>query len=289
VPLATKQQIHAVIVNYNAGAWLLESAGAVLASDPDLHLTVFDNASRDDSLDSLASIHEPERLEIVRHPENIGFGAACNQVLLGRPEGFFLIVNPDCKVDPDCVQRLSRTLEAYPKAGIVGAVIRDLDGGEQRACRRRRPTPMRSAVSMLALEWTGAEGVNLTSALPDEPTELDAVSGALLMVRAECFVQLNGFDTEYFLHCEDLDLFERACKAGWTVMIDPAAGASHAKGVSQQGRRLGSEWHKHRGMVRYYRQHIAPDSPALLRWVWPLVIWSHYLLAAPWYWLRSRS
>ena len=61
---------------------------------------------------------------------------------------------------------------------------------------------------------------------------------------------------------------------------------SNAGNVSK---RLRSEWHKHRGMVRYFRRHIAPESPTVVRLIWPLVIWSHFLMAAPWYWLRNRS
>ncbi len=285
---ATKSDILAVIVNYNAGNWLERCVRALAAGGEVQSIRVIDNASTDDSLEGVGEWEQAGRISVIRNRENVGFGRACNQALAGASEPCYLLVNPDCIVDPGAVGELRRVLTADPNAGIAGALIVDADGREQRACRRRAPTLKRTWNTMLGLERLGREGVNVRGPLPDAPTEVEAVSGALMLVRAACFQAIGGFDEGYFLHCEDLDLFARARAAGWRVLFVPSARARHALGVSQRGRRLAAERHKHAGMVRYFRRHLGPASAWPVRWLWPALIWARYLALAPLWWWRQR-
>lgn len=285
--MASQTEISAVIVNYNAGQWLARSVNALLDSSMPVQLLVVDNNSVDDSLDGISQPLKQGRLQLIRNPDNQGYGRACNQLLADTRAEYFLLLNPDCVLEKDTVEQLQQCLLDEPDAAIAGALVLDVDGGEQRACRRREPSPKRSIVTMLGLEtWFPGAGVNMREPLPSSCTPVDAVSGALLLVRAACFRQLGGFDEAYFLHCEDLDLFRRVRDAGWQILFQPKARAQHAKGVSQQSAPLPSERHKHAGMVRYFRTYHAAGHPFVAR-VWPLLIWAHYGVMAPIIQLRS--
>jgi GT2 family glycosyltransferase len=287
--VSSQPDISAVIVNFNAGQWLGRAVRALLDSSTPVQLMVVDNDSSDDSLDGIAKPLEEGRLRLIRNATNRGYASASNQVLAHAQAEYYLLLNPDCEVDTDTIGHLCQSLLDHPEAAIAGALVLDADGREQRACRRREPTPARSLVTMLGLEsWLPDSGVNVRGPLPQTSTMVDAVSGALLLVRGSAFRHLGGFDEAYFLHCEDLDLFHRIREAGWKVLFEPAARAHHAKGVSQKSAPLASERHKHAGMVRYYRRHLAADNMLPLRWVWPLLIWAHYQVMAPIIKFRSR-
>jgi GT2 family glycosyltransferase len=75
----------------------------------------------------------------------------------------------------------------------------------------------------------------------------------MLMPR-RLFDRLGGFDEGYRLHAEDLDLCRRARMAGATVAVANDIRVLHVRGVSSRARPLFVEWHKHRGLWRYFRK-----------------------------------
>ena len=275
----------AVVVNFNAGDWLARSVASLLAL-PLRHVVVVDNGSTDGSLDTLP---DDDRIQVIRNSDNRGYAAAVNQGVSATATPFVLLCNPDLIVQTtDAIDRLEPLLDEQPAIGVVGIAVRNLDGSIQRACLRRDPTPGRSIVTMLGFERFGLPGVNLPGPIPTEVTPAEAVSGAVLFVRRACWDALGGFDEGYFLHCEDLDLFRRARDLGWAVVLAPVITACHAGGVSHRRRRLASERHKHRGMLRYYRRFVAPGMPWPLRGLWPAIIRLRLVLLTPWWALRDR-
>src|SRR5438309_1937330 len=91
--------IHVGIVNWNSGPQLNECLASLAEVSQDeiniLGVTVVDNASRDGSADGLAC-HTP--LKVIRHPENRGFAAACNESAMGTQADFLLFLNPDTRL-----------------------------------------------------------------------------------------------------------------------------------------------------------------------------------------------
>ncbi len=116
------------------------------------------------------------------------------------------------------------------------------------------------------------------------------MSGALMLLPRHLFQRLNGFDTGYFLHCEDLDLCRRVRDAGWRVMLAGAVRVVHAKGTSSRHRPIFVSRYKHRGMWRWFRKFDpAARWPLIAQVVW-LGIWAHFLLQIPGLLLRrTRS
>ncbi len=268
-------RVDALIVNYEAGPWLRRAVAALEKPLEIDRIIVVDNASTDDSLAGL-----PETVRIVRNPENRGYATAMAQAAEQATAPFLLLLNPDLELEEGALAHLLTVADAQPRAGIVGAFVAGLDGQEQRACRRRTPTPGRSAVTMLGLERLGLSGVNIRDALPSGPVRMEAVSGAVLLVRRSCWDELGGLDTGYFLHCEDLDLFRRALEAGWEVWFQPLAHARHVGGYSHRGGRARAERHKRDGMLRYFDRYDAPRLGALAP-LWRALIRLRFALKRP--------
>lgn len=271
--------LRVVVVNFNSGAWLQRCVTALRQSTGPMAITVVDNDSDDVSADYCRELAAQGPVEVRFNASNRGFGPACNQVALACAEDRVCFVNPDCEVAPGALQAMRQALERDATAALCGALVRDPDGGLQRASLRRLPSPKRTLVTALGLERLGLAGVNVGDRPPAAVTPVEAVSGALMMVRSDAFRAVGGFDEGFFLHCEDLDLFWRLRQAGWNILLAPAAEATHAKGVSHVRRPLSAHRAKHRSLKRYFRRHVARSLPGAA--LWCLGIELHFWLTAP--------
>jgi len=279
--------VDVVIVNYNAGPLLLRSMQALLACPAVLRVVVTDNASEDGSLEAIDGRFGQgdlkARLLLQRNHANLGFGRACNIGYTLTQAPYILFINPDCIVQPDSVERLITVLEQHPDMGMVGPMILNPDGSEQIGARRTTPTPGRAFIkafglSRAAAAWPGLfKDFNLQNEpVPTQPTDVDAISGACMLVRRTAIDQVGLFDEGYFMHCEDLDWCMRFRLAGWRVVFVPDAVVMHEKGVSSRSRPVFVEWHKHRGMARYYRKFFASRYPLILMPFVTLAIWARF-------------
>jgi len=118
--------------------------------------------------------------------------------------------------------------------------------------------------------------------------EVEAVSGACMLVRNAVFQQLGGMDPGYPLHFEDLDLFARLREAGWTLRWVPDFEIVHAGGRSSQTRPVGVLWAKHRGLWRYLSRHCGDAWPLWQRPLWFGAMVVHAALRTPLAWATAR-
>ena len=119
-----------VIVNFNAGVFLIAAVESVLRSPSVAYVYVVDNASTDGSLDLLPLGHD-DRLVIIRNTANLGFAAACNLGLMRAASQNMLLLNPDCCVMEGAVDRLITALRSADHVGMVGPLLLNTDGTEQ--------------------------------------------------------------------------------------------------------------------------------------------------------------
>jgi GT2 family glycosyltransferase len=108
-----------------------------------------------------------------------------------------------------------------------------------------------------------------------------------MMLRREALADAGTMDEGYFLHCEDLDLCVRFRERGWDVLFDPLSRAVHLKGVSSQRRPLAVEWHKHRGMLRYFEKHFRKRYPVILVPLVHLAVWVRFTLVCIPKWIQN--
>ncbi len=271
----------AIVVNHNAGAILEQSIAALLHAEGVSSVRLIDNASTDDSLEQVHKAHAEAlasgRLQLLKEDTNRGFAAACNRAAHGVGTPFLAFVNPDCVVQPDTIFRMLSALRSTPEAGLAGAWIMNPDGSEQRATRRRLPTFPRMLKTYLGLEklalrypaqLNALAGINLShKPLPQAVASVEAVSGALMVVKRDAFEVVGGFDEGYPLHFEDLDLFARLQKSGKKILLVPEARATHYQGSCSHNQPLVQrlKWY---GLRRYWRQHSRnPLLRALVRMI----------------------
>ena len=275
-----------VIVNHNAGRLLADCLEAALAQARQVILV--DNASTPVPFESVVSRFATHpRLTILRSRVNTGFSAGCNLGAARADQPTLLFLNPDCILGQGSLAALHTALGSGDRVGMVGGLLTDVGGREQGGARRSIPTPWRSFVrgfglrrlAWLAPRWFSDFHLH-REPLPAEPIEVEAVSGALTMVTREAFAAAGPWDEGFFLHCEDLDLCLRFREAGWKILFVPDAPAIHHRGLCGRSRPLAVEWHKHHGMIRFYRKHFRRSYPAGLFGLVVAGVWLRFALVA---------
>jgi len=277
------QSISLIIVNYNAGAFLNSCISSAI--DQVDELIVVDNASSDTSLQELEAAFAGERkLRIIRNGKNLGFSAACNIGISESTANYVLFLNPDCVLESNSFSRLLRALDDFPEAGMAGGLLIDPDGKEQGGSRRAVPTPWRSFVRAFGLSRFSDRWPRLffdfhlhKQPLPAGPTEVEAISGACMLVRRSAMLDVGQWDEGYFLHCEDLDFSMSLRSKGWKILFVPDARIVHHKGGCSRCRPIFVEWHKHRGMIRFYRKFFRTQYPGVLMWLVVAGVWLRFL------------
>jgi GT2 family glycosyltransferase len=267
-----------LIVNYNSGQWLGRCIRALKGSGARTpRIRVLDNASEDAST---ADLPEMPGLELIHSDQNLGFGPGINALARGVEQEFLLILNPDCLIVGKSLERLIAELDAQPQAAMCSGRIFDMSGNEQRGSRRQLPSPRRLRNEVLRFHF--GSGVDLTHLpAPDEACDVEAVSGACMLIRRRAFEDLNGFDPGFPMHFEDLDLMARLGQAGHRIRLVPDVAISHAGGVSSRHRRLKVELDKHRGLWRFLTKHCRWEWPAWSRPLWAVAIVLHLILVLP--------
>jgi GT2 family glycosyltransferase len=214
-------------------------------------------------------------VHFIANPDNPGFATACNQGAsdAGDRVGWLAFVNPDCLVEPDALARLRGHARALG-GGLVGADLVGEDGAHDAAARRRDP----DFAAMLRSPRAARLDI---AADPAQPLQrVDAVSGALMVLPRALFARIGGFDAGYRLHAEDLDLCRRVRAAGAPVAVANDVVVLHVRGVSSRARPMFVEWHKHRGLWRYFRKFEAPRRDPVTRAAVWLAIFVRFPIAA---------
>ena len=281
-----KPQVSVVVVNYNAGPLLAECVRTALPQVREI--LVVDNASRDSSIKDCAALFADEpRLKIIRNESNLGFAAACNIGFSQASQDFVLFLNPDSRLDEGAVSDLLQALKADTATGMVGGLLLNADGTEQGGGRRAVPTPWRSFVRAFGLTRLANRWPKLffdfhlhKQPLPDRPIEVEAISGACMLVKREAVADVGLWDEAYFLHCEDLDWCMRFRRKGWKILFVPSARVTHALGACSRSRPVFVEWYKHKGMVRFYRKFFRHQYPGVVMWLVVAGVWLRFGLIA---------
>ncbi len=275
--------IRAVVVSHCNATTITECLQRLLAAPQIAEIVVIDNGSDDGTVARVLPFSEKEARVVLRaDPENPGFATACNNGALDCAQPWLAFVNPDCMIEADTFAGLLEHAGNVPKLGALGCVQVDADGIEDAAARRCDP-------SLRKLLFAGGARAALHVASDGcAVQQVDALSGAMMLMPTRVFAQVGGFDARYRLHAEDLDLCRRVRGAGFAVCIANDVRVMHLRGVSSRRRPLWVEWQKHRGLWRYFDKFEAAQTSSPMRAALWLALWMHYLIATPRALLRAR-
>lgn len=262
---SNKKTVSVIIVSYQTGPALWVCLYRVLQLKGLHEVIVVNNGNEgvvEAHLRKLEQKHRPIRY-ITGHG-NVGFAKGCNIGAKAATGDVLVLLNPDAVLmEDDALLRLSGLFDHkdwVPPVGMVGGVLRNDDGSEQRASRRNFITPKNAILDGLGLHKLRGipyDRINLEDTpLPDRPAAIPAISGACMVMERERYAMLHGLDENYFLHVEDMDLCKRVYNAGGGVWIHPGVNVLHYRSTSNVGS-VFIERKKTAGFFRYFHLHYA--------------------------------
>jgi N-acetylglucosaminyl-diphospho-decaprenol L-rhamnosyltransferase len=251
-------ELAVVIVNHNAGAYLLRCLRSVQARSggAELEVVVVDNGSTDGSAEEAAAAFPQVRL--IRC-ENRGFAAGVNVGIRATSAPFVLVLNPDAEIASGTLAELVRLAEERPRAGAIGPMIRNPDGTVYPSGRLVPGLVTAVGHAFLGPVWPGNPFTRRYHLADwDRTTErrVDWISGAAFLLRRTALEEVGPLDERFFLYAEEVDLFKRLREAGWEIVFTPTLEVVHEQGVSTGRSRRMHRIHAE-SVYRYFEKHHA--------------------------------
>ena len=217
--------VDVVIVTYNAAPVLAACLAALRDQSRQVNVIVADNGSSDDTI-SIARAHGTNVVEL---GANVGFGAACNAGALAGSAPAILFLNPDALTTASDTLRVAKALEDID-AGVIGVRLVQADGSLDHAAKRMVIPPFEAGAFLLRRSEHSRYLAPHVSEF--EIGEVDAVNGAYMMLKRSVFEAVGGFDLDYWMYIEDIDLCWRVKSLGKPVVYWPLVTAVHLKSAT---------------------------------------------------------
>src|ERR1700738_3670626 len=266
MPDQAKPLVSALGVSRNSKDLLLQCLHAFFTSaDVPVEAVVVDDDSSDGS--AAAVTDEFPQATVLVQPKNLGYGRAAHLGLERCQGRFVLLLSPDVTVDPQSVGKMADFLLTRPDAGAVGPRVLLPDGKLDPDCRRSFPVPSTLFYRTVGLSRLFPKSprfgrYNMGHLPETEVHEMDAGTGACLMLRAAALDRVGFFDPRYFMFGEDIDLCYRLRLGGWKVFYLPAATALHHITPAAPEAQRKMSYERHRSMWAYHFKHHAEDVSA---------------------------
>ncbi|MDS9469960.1 glycosyltransferase [Paracoccus sp. MBLB3053] len=243
-----------IIVNYGTAELAIASVESLLARHHggrlvEIHL--IDNGSPGDDAARLARAWDEggwgARVTLWLETRNHGFGRANNLVIetLARrstPPDYVFLLNPDARLENEALAILADRLDAAPQIAAAGAGIA-LPSGRPVTAAFRFPSAASEFVEAVGFGPLSRLCAGRLPALPPDWPEgrVDWVAGAAVMFRLSVLAEEGGFDPDFFLYYEEVELMHRIGRAGHGILHVPSARVVHVEGAStgQEANRSG--------------------------------------------------
>ena len=221
-------KLSVIILNYNVRYFLelcLKSVHAAV-KDIDAEIIVVDNNSTDDSCAMIKRLF-PE-VKLIENTENYGFSKG-NNIGVQHAKGEYLcILNPDTVVAEDTFTSILNFAESKPNCGIVGCQLIDGRGEFLPESKRQIPTPIVAFQKLLGK----SNNYYSNHIKPENIGETDIFVGAFMIMKRALYLEVHGFDEDYFMYGEDIDLSYKILKAGYQNYYYGKNTIIHFKGES---------------------------------------------------------
>lgn len=226
-----------IIVNYNVRYFIEACLHSVEKACKNINAEVFvvDNASTDDSKLALPTLFP--NVHFIWNEVNLGFSKANNLAIKKATGQYILFLNPDTIVPEDCFEKCLSFFSTHHDAGALGVHMIDGNGNFHKESKRSFPAPTVSFYKMIGLSNLFPNSklfaAYYAGHLPENKTaSVEVLSGAFMMISKKIMDRVKGFDEDYFMYAEDIDLSYRVKKTGFKNYYFAETSIIHFKGES---------------------------------------------------------
>ncbi len=184
--------------------------------------------------------HAPFPVGVIDNPRPQGFGHNHNMAFRAPPlaaeRAFFVVLNPDVRLQGDVLAVLAGRLGQNPGAGVIAPRVVSPQG-----------VPEDSARELPTLQGLIRKALGRSGAWQQPPGDAvyspDWVAGICMLFPQQVFAQIGGFDEGYHLYYEDVDICSRLWLAGYSVLVDPTQAIVHDAQRSSRRQWRYARWH----------------------------------------------
>jgi len=269
-------KISIIVVNWNSGKQLSDCmktiSNAALHARFEIEVIVVDNASSDDSLVGVAD--SSKYVKVIRNSTNRGFAAACNQGAFVACGEYFLYLNPDTRLNDNAlvspVEFMSRP--GNNKIAICGINLKD-DSGRPSTSAAHFPSVRNIATDILGLSRLAPSLFSshmLTATEMPSSRIVDQVIGAYFMIRRDVFNACGGFDEQFFVYYEEVDLSKRVYEIGFQSYYLANVSSFHKGGGCSEQVKAYRLFYSLQSRLKYIKKHFSFSrriAVILLMWI----------------------
>lgn len=271
--LPTTTTISVIIVHYNAPDELFECLQSLrkYCFERSPEVIVIDNASRPENWDNFPK-EDFQDFRFITLKKNIGFGAANNVGAQRAQSEYLFFMNPDVTLQENSFPILLGEYEDLGNAGILAPKLMNPDGSLQpsrgtfphlmltitQLLRLKRFLPRDETVIPLFSRLFGKAFAQWR--LADELQQIDYCTGAAFLISREKFEKIGGFDENFFLYFEEIDLCKRLSAEGMSNYYTPKTAMRHTVDTAQEPVSGFKEYHRMYSLLYYYWIHHSNDT-----------------------------
>lgn len=274
-----------IIVNYNVKYFLehcLHSVEKAVAGI-EAETIVIDNHSTDGSIQYLQQ--KFPSVKFVCSKENVGFARACNKGLQLSSGAYVLFLNPDTIIAEDCFKKCFDFFETHTDCGALGVKMIDGSGNFLKESKRAFPSPLTSLFKLFGLGRLFPQSkvfnrYHLGHLDENKPHEIDVLAGAFMLIKRSVLNKTGGFDEDFFMYGEDVDLSYRIQKSGFKNYYFPGTTVIHFKGESTKRGSLNYVRLFYNAMSIFVRKHYGGTKAGFYNFFIQIAIWLRAALSA---------
>lgn len=225
-----------ITINYNSSNFTIDCVTNLLAKtspEINIHVIVVDNNSTPEEYSKLSALHEFKNVSVVRSKINYGYAAGNMYGLQFISAKYYFFLNNDCLLQNDCISILFDFCEQNPNTGLCSPQLYS-ENHQPVPCFDYFPDLLSRFIGTGIFRVTRRETFHPRKKIPATPIKVEVLSGSQLFIRAEAFNKAGGFDTTFFLYCEEEDIAMRLHKLGYDTYLVPAAHNWHFGGGSTE-------------------------------------------------------
>lgn len=225
-----------IIINYNLADEIDNCLNSVIKVMENGEFTyeviIVDNNSPDKKLPSIEKKYTQDFIHFYYLEKNLGFGKGCNFGSSKVTGEFICFLNPDTLINENIFTRIFRTFKSDKSIGIIGPKQQvrepffDFSAGYS-------PKIIFEVFNLFGL------GVFVEGAImyfrvknKNQPLPVNWILGACIIIKADLFQLIGGFDKDYFMFFEEVDLCRRVINNGYKVLYAPNLKIHHIGSVS---------------------------------------------------------
>ncbi len=260
-------QYSVVIINYKTRKMTADCVRSVISlfGGKDVEIILAINEAEDDEVDFFKDTFN-DQIKIIANKVNLGFGKACNQAAKIAKGQFLFFLNSDTLIENNFLPIITSIFNSDSRVGIVSPLFKKPSGKEQLYGFGEFPdlfTPIISRIRMILNK-------------DQEKKKVEWVSGAAMIIRKDLFNKLNGFDENFFMYFEDIDICKRTAALGHKVYLCREIQLMHKEGASSRNKKLLKKIY-YQSQDYYYKKYYGVLGQILVKLMrWPFRLFKNY-------------